>query len=299
LSRQSLSAQTSDKLDFAGKHIAECWAALRDRGFSLTDDFFATLESLRLPAEGLGAPQFFFSESFRELLSCQFQPWSWLHRAHLNCRYHSEYLDWIEAQHRAGAWPEIANLGGKAKTRLDPAFARYAQLKYATVGAAVENALWEAELRKIRSRKDTEAELLFARMPELGNLLARRTRPDVRELLEVVFHATAFKYDAARSNQSGITYSQVIEGTAEYLVCSVALPTSVDSGQWLVHLGIVGKDVKRPILGRDPNVPIAFELELAFPGTRWYLSHEGQPRWVVLGAAFIAAASALLGGMLT
>jgi hypothetical protein len=299
LARQNLSTETSDKLDFAGKHIAECWAALRDRGFSLTDDFFATLESLRLPAEGLKAPQFFFSESFRELLSCQFQPWSWLRRGHLNCRYRSEYLDWIEAQHRAGAWPQIANLGGMAKTRLDPAFARYAQLKYSSVGAAVEYASWEAELQKIRSRKDTEAELLFARMPELRDLLARQTLPDVRELLEVVFQATVFKYDAARSNRSGITYSQVIEGTAEYLVCSASRPSSVDSGLWLVHLGVVGKDVKRPILGRDPNVPIAFELEQAFPGTRWYLSHEAQPHWIMLGAAFIATASALLGAMLT
>lgn len=292
----NLSADTLDRLQFAGAHIARAWALLQDTGFSLTRFHFNVLESLRRDDEGLKSPEVFYEECVRELFSCELGAWHLLDRPREGCRYRSEYLDRIEANYKGGAWQDVLALGGRATPRQDPAVARYTRLKFAASAAAERYRDWKTILRAIDAIKDREAQAIAA-VPETSTppaAAAGRSARAIRALLDPLFAASGLEYDRGRSKRSCVTYTRRIDGGPDVLACSVEKV----NGAWSTALGVIGEDAATPLLGNDVGLPLVFDFDQVYPGTRWYLVHEERPPWLVLGAAFMAAATRILGDLL-
>jgi hypothetical protein len=288
-----------EKLAIAAARIPEAWALLSARGFSLVDRFFRALDLLKVDGAGLEPPQFFFVESLRELLSTQFAAWTWLERSRLNPRYRSAYLDWIEEQHRSNAWPQMSGLGGRAKDKLDPAFARYLRLKYATPADPEIHALWQAMVSDIAAIKDVEARALLEKSTAMRELKVRASASGVRQLLELAFAGSRFEYDSARSTDSAMSYSRTVPDSTASIVCSFGDLGPFRKGFWPLTLGVASDDVREPLRGIDPGFPVAFGIDSAFPGTSPYLGHDNKPELIKLGAAFFATASTLFADLVS
>jgi hypothetical protein len=293
-----LSPVTVGRLDWAGQHIELGWAMLRLNGFSLTDYLFDVLGSLRVSTSGLKCPKFFYQESLREQLSCEFCAWTLLHRQQFAGKYRSSYLDWIEERHSSGEWPQIAAFGGKATRKQDPAVAHFTRLKYGAATDAQTRSTWEHILEGIVATKDKEAKALLERT-NLTHVRAPLMFSDVRQLLDPLFQQWGFTYDNTRSTSAAVTYACAIAGTTDSVVCSLGeFDKSMSVASWPATLGVVGADVRRPILGHDPRMPMVIDFEQAYPGTQWYLTHENTDGGIKLGAAFLGTASGIFADLI-
>lgn len=157
--------------------LFQAWHAL-DRELALPEEVMRQIESLRPTSPVTESVRKYFQEICFERLLLGGTVWSRGARKNLSGEARSEYLDWLMGQEfpAMGSWVDAEKI-------VDPAYSRWASLRYANSGTP-ERSTWTDFLERARGVARHDCEELMAAVPHLLQFPEAKTPGTVADIIK-------------------------------------------------------------------------------------------------------------------